>query len=58
MSFWLFVFAGIFVVYALFSRRLSTTAITGPIVFVTIGLIIGSPGLDILETTPDSTATR
>ena len=52
----MFAVAGVFVVYALFSRRLSTTAITGPIVFVTVGLIVGSPGLDILETTPDSEA--
>jgi NhaP-type Na+/H+ or K+/H+ antiporter len=56
VTFWLFAVAGVFVVYALFSRRLSTTAITGPIVFVTVGLIVGSPGLDILETTPDSEA--
>lgn len=56
MSFWLFAVAGFFVVYALFSRRLSTTAITGPMVFVTAGLVIGSDGLDILETTPDSEA--
>ena len=56
MTFWLFAVAGVFVVYALFSRRLSTTAITGPMVFVTVGLIVGSPGLDILETTPDSEA--
>ena len=49
MSFWLFAVAGIFVVYALFSRRLSTTAITGPMVFVTAGLIIGTDGLDILD---------
>ena len=49
MSFWLFAVAGIFVVYALISRRLSTTAITGPMVFVTAGLIIGTDGLDLLD---------
>lgn len=49
MSFWLFAVASVFVVYALFSRRLGTTAITGPMVFVTAGLIIGTDGLDLLE---------
>jgi hypothetical protein len=48
VSFWLFVVAGAFAVYSLFSRRLSTTAITGPMVFVTAGRIIGTDGLDIL----------
>ena len=38
-----------FVVYALISRRLSTTAITGPMVFVTVGLIMGTDGLDLLD---------
>jgi len=56
VTFWLFVVAGVFVLYALFSRRLSTTAITGPMVFVTAGLIVGSHGLEILGTDPDSEA--
>lgn len=54
MTFWLVVAAGVFAVYALFSRRLSTTAISGPMVFVTAGLIVGVNGLDLLETTPNS----
>jgi NhaP-type Na+/H+ or K+/H+ antiporter len=53
VSFWLFAVAGVFVVYAMFSRRLSTTAITGPMIFVTAGLILGSNGFDIVETEPN-----
>ena len=56
MSYWLFAVAGVFAVYAFFSRRLSTTAITGPMVFVAAGLILGSHGLDIVETEPNSEA--
>jgi NhaP-type Na+/H+ or K+/H+ antiporter len=56
VTFWLFAVAGVFVVYALFSRRLSRTAITGPMLFVAAGLILGSDGLGILDTTPDTEA--
>ena len=56
MTFWLFALSALFAVYALFSRRLSTTAITGPMIFVTAGLIIGSDGLNILEAEPNSEA--
>ena len=45
MSYWLVAVAGVFVVYALFSQRLSTTIITGPMVFVTAGLIVGVEGI-------------
>ena len=56
MTFWLFVVAGVFVLYALVARRLSTTAITGPMVFVTAGLIVGTHGLETLGTAPDTEA--
>jgi len=56
VSLWLFVVAGVFVVYALFSRRLSTTAITGPMIFVTAGLIVGTDGLEVLDGSPSSEA--
>jgi NhaP-type Na+/H+ or K+/H+ antiporter len=56
MDFWLSIVAGVFVVYALFSRRLSTTAVTGPMIFVTVGLIVGTHGLELLEASPSSEA--
>ena len=34
MTYWLFVVGAVFVTYALFARRLSSTAVTGPMVFV------------------------
>ncbi|MET7698908.1 hypothetical protein [Streptomyces sp. NPDC005485] len=35
--------------YALFSRRLSATAVSGPMVFVGFGVAIGPIGLDLFE---------
>lgn len=37
------------IAYTLVSRRLETTAITGPMVFVFVGIVLGSAGLDRLE---------
>lgn len=39
----------LFVVYALFSKRLSTTVITGPMLFVAVGVLVGSAGFGILD---------
>ncbi len=41
---WLFVIGTLLFLYAVVSRRLSTTMVTGPMLFVTLGLIIGSSG--------------
>ncbi len=54
MSYWLFGVAVFFVLYSLVSKRLSTTAVTGPMVFVTAGLVLGSDALGIVEFEPDS----
>ncbi len=56
MSYWLFAITAVFVLYALFSQRLSTTIITGPMVFVTAGLIVGSDGLGAIEVEPNAEA--
>ncbi|MDJ0791288.1 MAG: sodium:proton antiporter [Acidimicrobiia bacterium] len=52
MSIWLGVVGALFVTYALASKRLSTTAITGPMLFVTAGFLLGTAGLGVLETEP------
>jgi NhaP-type Na+/H+ or K+/H+ antiporter len=44
--------------YALVSRRLETTPITGPMVFVGFGLLIGSGGLGIVDTGMNEGAVR
>jgi NhaP-type Na+/H+ or K+/H+ antiporter len=41
--------AGFVVVYALVSRRLETTWVTGPMVFVGVGIALGEAGLGALE---------
>ncbi len=41
---WLFAVGALLFLYALVSKRLSTTIVTGPMLFVTVGLIIGSSG--------------
>ncbi len=46
------------IAYALVSRRLETTPVTGPMVFVTAGIILGPPGLDILDLGMDDGAVR
>lgn len=43
--------------YALVQRRLNTTPITGPMIFVALGLLAGSSGLGIIEAGPDDVTT-
>ena len=50
--------AGFVLAYALVSRRLETTPITGPMVFVGFGLIIGSGGLSFVDIGMDEGAVR
>lgn len=44
--------------YALVSRRLAGTPVTAAIVFVTLGLAIGSEGLDLVDLAPGSSTLR
>jgi len=44
--------------YALVSRRLETTPVTGPMVFVGVGLVVGAGGLDIIDIGMDQGAVR
>ncbi|MEU1691684.1 cation:proton antiporter [Streptomyces hirsutus] len=54
MSQWGVVVAGGVVVgYGALSRRLSTTVLSGPLVFAVCGLAIGPPGLDLLNADRD-----
>jgi NhaP-type Na+/H+ or K+/H+ antiporter len=53
---WLVVIGTLLFLYAVVSKRLSTTFVTGPMLFVTIGLIIGSSGLGVLDVEIDSEA--
>jgi NhaP-type Na+/H+ or K+/H+ antiporter len=46
---WLVAVGVLFFLYAAVSKRLSTTVLTGPMLFVTVGLILGSSGLDSLD---------
>jgi NhaP-type Na+/H+ or K+/H+ antiporter len=45
----LFLLAGFLFLYAVTSRRLSRTAITGPMLFVTFGILTGPEVLDIID---------
>ncbi|WP_329496183.1 cation:proton antiporter [Kitasatospora herbaricolor] len=59
MSPWALVVAGgVIVGYGALSRRLSTTVISGPLVFMLCGLAIGPPGLDLLDRARDPEVTR
>ncbi|WP_329376702.1 cation:proton antiporter [Streptomyces sp. NBC_01351] len=59
MSEWAIVIAGGVVVgYGTLSRRLSTTVLSGPLVFMLFGLAIGPLGLDLLDRTRDPEITR
>ncbi|MEU2832504.1 cation:proton antiporter [Streptomyces lavendulae] len=49
---------GVAVVYGALSRRLSTTVLSGPLVFVLCGLAIGPLGLDLLSADRDLEVTR
>lgn len=50
--------AGFVFAYALVSRRLQTTAITGPMVFVGVGLVAGSAALGLVESGMDEGVVR
>ena len=41
---WLFAVGTLWFLYTVVSKRLSPTIVTGPMLFVTVGLIIGSSG--------------
>ncbi|MFA7761611.1 cation:proton antiporter [Streptomyces sp. NPDC048723] len=59
MSEWAIVIAGgVFVGYGALSRRLSTTVLSGPLVFMLFGLAIGPLGLDLLDRAKDPEITR
>lgn len=49
MTVWLVVIGTLLFLYALVSKRLSATVVTGPMLFVTVGLIIGSSGVGGLD---------
>jgi NhaP-type Na+/H+ or K+/H+ antiporter len=53
---WIFVIGTLLFLYAAVSKRLSTTLVTGPMLFVTVGLIIGSSGLGVLDVEIDAEA--
>jgi NhaP-type Na+/H+ or K+/H+ antiporter len=53
---WIFVIGTLLFLYAAVSKRLSTTLVTGPMLFVTVGLIIGSSGLGVLDAEIDAEA--
>ncbi|WP_371494679.1 cation:proton antiporter [Kitasatospora sp. NBC_00374] len=59
MTEWAIVVAGGVVVgYGVLSRRLSTTVLSGPLVFMVCGLAIGPLGLDLLDRARDPEVTR
>ncbi|MFJ3839597.1 cation:proton antiporter [Streptomyces sp. NPDC054904] len=59
MNGWAVVIAGGVVLgYGALSRRLSTTVLSGPLVFMLVGLAIGPLGLDLLDRVKDPEVTR
>ncbi|MFG2982247.1 cation:proton antiporter [Streptomyces sp. NPDC048258] len=59
MNGWAVVIAGSVIVgYGALSQRLSTTVVSGPLVFMLCGLGIGPLGLDLLDRTRDPEVTR
>jgi NhaP-type Na+/H+ or K+/H+ antiporter len=46
---WLVVIGTLLFLYAVVSKRLSTTILAGPMLFVTVGLIIGSSAVGVLD---------
>ncbi|MFF4654312.1 cation:proton antiporter [Streptomyces sp. NPDC001381] len=59
MNGWAVVAAGGVVIgYAMLSRRLSTTVLSGPLVFMLVGVAIGPLGLDLLDRAKDPEVTR
>lgn len=45
----LLIVAGVVLAYSLISRRLESTLVTAPIIFVTAGILLGSSGLDVFD---------
>ncbi|WP_427165793.1 cation:proton antiporter [Streptomyces sp. C1-1] len=59
MNGWAVVAAGGVVIgYGMLSRRLSTTVLSGPLVFMLVGVAIGPLGLDLLDRAKDPEVTR
>lgn len=59
MNGWAVIVAGCVVVgYGVLSRRLSTTVLSGPMVFMLVGLVMGPLGLDLLDRAKDPEITR
>lgn len=52
------VLAGFVLAYALVSRRLETTPFTGPMLFVGVGVLLGSAGVDLLDLGMDQGTVR
>lgn len=50
--------AAFVLVYALVSRRLQTTPVTGPMIFVAAGILMGPTGFSLLDTRIDEGAVR
>ncbi len=50
--------AAIVVAYAFVSRRLETTPLTGPMIFVAVGMLLGAEGLGLLESGMDEGVVR
>lgn len=50
--------AAVIIGYALLSRRLSTTPISGPMVFVAAGLLLGPTGVDLIRPNEDKELIR
>ncbi|MGI9666762.1 MAG: cation:proton antiporter [Acidimicrobiia bacterium] len=48
-EYWLFAIAALYVAYGLFSKRLGTTIVTGPMIFVTVGFVLSSAGLGVID---------
>lgn len=49
MDLWLVAIGALFLGYGLVSKRLGTTPVTGPMIFVGVGFILGSTVLDVLD---------
>jgi NhaP-type Na+/H+ or K+/H+ antiporter len=45
----LLIVAVVLLAYAGLSRRLATTVVSGPMIFVTLGVLVGSQGLDLVD---------
>jgi NhaP-type Na+/H+ or K+/H+ antiporter len=54
VNYGLVLLAGFIFLYALTSKRLSRTALTGPMLFVTFGLVTGPEALDVIDVDVDT----